>query len=87
MRLLVVLSVIAMVGFLHHDHQASTSFTPENDIYVPENSILKSGVTEAEIRQVANQLYDLYATNFSELKRTLVFNIQWSEDKFNAYTN
>jgi hypothetical protein len=87
MRLLVVLSVIAMVGFLQHDHQACTSFTPENEIYVPENSILNSGLTEAEVRQVADQLYDLYAAKFSALKRSLVFNIQWSEDKFNAYTN
>lgn len=87
MRLLLVLSVFTFLGFSSPKEHGCNSYTPENNISVAENALLTSGVTEAEVQKVADELYDLYAPAFTALKRSLVFDIQWSEDKFNAYTN
>lgn len=86
MRLLIAASFVAMIGYFQFNHSICDSFTPDNDIFVPENAVATSGITEADVRQVADQLYDIYAPKFAEIKRSVAFNIQWSEDQFNAYT-
>lgn len=79
------LCLLASFYFYQHQH-ACTSFTPENDVYIPINAAINSGVQEADVRKIADTLYDLYSDEFTQLKRALSFNIQWSEAKFNAYT-
>lgn len=70
-----------------HGNSGCHGFTPENDIRIPVNATATSGISEADVREIADVLYDLYAKDFQDLQRSFAFNIQWNDDSFNAYTN
>ena len=83
MKLLAAL-LLVLSGSVFANEEGETFFMPENDFYIPVQTKLESGLTEAQFNKVIDRIEKIYSPIVNQMQGNLVIERKWEDGTVNA---